>query len=167
MGWRLNCSTSRRTKHREVRRVFFAQMVMRFPGLRSLSGCLVVCLSVVLTGCTTSRTTQTTTPLVDLQNGASISLHVVQQSGNSEPVSGPLALWKTKDGYVKTLVTLVPAPGSPTPVVRLDTSAPRFSADGNRCWLLSSNAPIASFDYDAGVAILGPHGQPDWAKPDQ
>jgi hypothetical protein len=121
----------------------------------------------VFGGCTTSRTTQTTTPLVEVQNGGSVSIRVVQHSGSSEPVSGPLALWKTKDGAVKTLVTLVPAPGSPAPVLRLDTSAPRYSSDGNRCWLLSNNTPIASFDYDAGVAILGPHGQPDWAKPDQ
>jgi hypothetical protein len=64
-------------------------------------------------------------------------------------------------------VTLVPAPGSPSPVLRLDTSTPRYDSKESRCWLLSNNVPIASFDYDAGVAILGPYGQPEWAKPDQ
>jgi len=105
--------------------------------------------------------------LLALQNGGTISIRVIQPLENSEPVNGPLALWKSPDGDVKTLITLVPAPGSPAPVLRLDTSTPRFSSDGNRCWLLSNNVPIASFDYVSGVAILGGAGQPEWAKPDE
>jgi len=105
--------------------------------------------------------------VVGLPDGGQISIQVVQQSGNSEPVKGPLAVWTTPDHDSKTLITLVPAPGSPSPFLRLDTSAPRYSPDGNRCWLLSNNYPIASFDYVAGVAILGPNGQPEWAKADE
>jgi hypothetical protein len=122
--------------------------------------------AMIAAGCATSRTSQTTTPLVMLANGGQIGILVVQQAGNRDPVKGPLAVWKTPDGDQKTLITLVPAPGSPGPMLRLDTSAPRYSSDGNRCWLLSNNAPVASFDYVAGVAILGPVGQPEWAKPD-
>jgi hypothetical protein len=123
-------------------------------------------LMLLAAGCATSRTSQTTTPLVAVPNGDQISIRVVQQSGNSEPVLGPLAIWKTSDGGTKTLITLVPAPGSPADILRLDTSGPRFSSDNMRCWLLSNNTPIASFDYTAGVAILGPAGQPEWAKGD-
>ena len=118
-------------------------------------------------GCTTQRTTETTTPLVALENGGTISIKVIQPSGTSQPVSGPLAVWKMPDGSAKTLVTLVPAPGSPAPVLRLDTSTPRYDSKQSRCWLLSNNVPVASFDYDAGVAVLGPFGQPEWAKPDR
>ena len=118
-------------------------------------------------GCTTTKTTETTTPLVALENGGTISIKVIQPSGTSQPVNGPLAVWKMPDGSAKTLVTLVPAPGSPSPVLRLDTSTPRYDSKQSRCWLLSNNVPIASFDYDAGVAVLGAFGQPEWAKPDQ
>jgi hypothetical protein len=128
---------------------------------------LLLLASLLTTGCATSRTAQITTPLVGLPNGGQISIQVVQQSGNHDPVRGPLAIWKTPDSDTKTLITLIPAPGSPSPILRLDTSAPRYSPDGNRCWLLSNNSPIASFDYVAGVAILGGAGQPEWAKPDQ
>ena len=130
---------------------------------KTLTSILVLGLTV---GCTTIKTTETTTPLVALENGGTISIKVIQPSGSKEPVNGPLAVWKMPDGSAKTLVTLVPAPGSPAPVLRLDTSSPRYDDKKSRCWLLSNNVPIASFDYDAGVAILGAFGQPEWAKPD-
>src|SRR5436305_1044548 len=89
-----------------------------------------LCVVATLSGCATSRVTQTTTPLVSLQNGGTSSIRVVQNAGTSEPGTGPLALWKTPDGDTKTLVTLVPAPGSPAPLLRLDSSTPRYSSDG-------------------------------------
>lgn len=121
----------------------------------------------LVTGCVTTRTSQTTTPLVELPTGGQIAIEVVQHKGSNEPGRGPLAIWKTSDGERKTLITLVPAPGSPVDVLRIESSSPRFSTDGNRCWLLRNNEPIASFDYVSGVAVLGPAGQPEWAKPDE
>ena len=109
---------------------------------------------------------QTTTPIVELPSGGQIAIQVVQHKGSSEPDKGPLAVWKTSDGDQKILITLVPAPGSPGEVLRIESSTPRYSTDGNRCWLLRNNEPIASFDYVSGVAILGSAGQPEWAKPD-
>jgi len=55
-------------------------------------------------------------------------------------------------------------PGSPGGVVHVESSSPHFSSDGNRCWLVRDGQVVASFDYVSGVAILGPAGQPDWAK---
>ena len=126
--------------------------------LLRLAAILLVC------GCATSRTMQTTTPLVQTPDGGQISLHVVQQAGNNLPGSGPLAVWKTPDGAQKVLITLLPAPGSPGGVVHVESSSPHFSSDGNRCWLVRDGQVVASFDYVSGVAILGPAGQPDWAK---
>jgi hypothetical protein len=125
------------------------------------------CLAALAGGCTTSQSLQTRTPLVQTPNGGQISLLVIQQVGNDLPGTGPLAVWKTADGQQKVLTTLVPAPGSPGGgVVRIQSSSPHFSSDGNRCWLERDGKAVASFDYISGVAILGPAGQPDWAKPE-
>jgi len=127
----------------------------------SIPALLLVC------GCATSRTTQTTTPLVETPNGGQISLQVIQQAGNNLPGKGPLAIWKTPDGEQKVLITLVPAPGSPVGLLQVENSSPHFSSDGNRCWLARDGQVVASFDYISGLAILGPAGQPDWAKAQQ
>jgi hypothetical protein len=78
-----------------------------------------------------------------------------------------LAIWKTPDGQQKVLIKLVPATGSPVGVVHVESSSPHFSSDGNRCWLVRDGQVVGSFDYVSGVAILGPAGQPDWAKIEQ
>ena len=129
---------------------------------------MVYCLLASLfCGCATSRSVETRTPLVKLPSGGQISLLVVQQVDSSLPGTGPLAVWKTADGEQKVMTTLVPAPGSPLGgVVHIQSSSPHFSTDGNRVWLERDGKAVASFDYLSGVAILGPAGQPDWAKPE-
>jgi hypothetical protein len=124
-------------------------------------------LSLALVGCTTEHIAQTTTPIVALENGGRISLQVEQAFGTEYPGKGPLAIWKMPDGSEKTLITLIPAPGSPGGVVRVENAASHVSSDGNRCWLVRDGQVTASFDYISGVAILGSAGQPDWAKADQ
>jgi hypothetical protein len=122
----------------------------------------------VVCGCSTQRSVETRTPLVQLPGGAQISLLVIQQVDSNLPGTGPLAIWKTADGEQKVLTTLVPAPGSPLGgVVHIQSSSPHFSSDGNRCWLERDGKAVASFDYVSGVAILGPAGQPEWAKPEK
>jgi hypothetical protein len=118
-------------------------------------------------GCTTTHIAQTTTPLVALENGGKISLQYEQSLGNEYPGKGPLAIWKMPDGSEKTLITLIPAPGSPGGVVRVENAASHTSSDGNRVWLVRDGQVTASFDYVSGVAILGSAGQPEWAKADQ
>src|SRR5215469_6775656 len=132
--------------------------------MHTLSRAMVICLLMgVVFGCMTSRSVETRTPLVKTPSGGMISLWVVQQVDNNVPGTGPLAIWKTADGEQKVLTTLVPAPGSPLGgVVRIQSSSPHFSEDGNRCWLEKDGKAVASFDYLSGVAILGPAGQPDW-----
>ena len=120
------------------------------------------------TGCvSTTHVTQTTTPIVELPDNARISLQYEPAFGNKFTGRGPLAIWKTSDGSEKTLITLIPAPGSPSGVTRVENSESHFSSDGNRVWLVRDGRVTASFDYIAGVAILGSAGQPDWAKVDQ
>lgn len=123
---------------------------------------LLVC---AIGGCATSQTSQTTTPLVSLPDGGRISLLVLQEPPGQGPGKGPLAVWKSPDGAQKELTTLVPAPGSPVGLVSIDSSTPRFSSDNTRVWLVRDGKTVASFDYNSGVAILGPAGQPDWARP--
>jgi hypothetical protein len=123
-------------------------------------------LLLALIGCvTTTHVAQTTTPLVALENGGKISLQYEQPVDNTYPGKGPLAIWKMPDGSEKTLITLIPAPGSPGGVTRVENAASRVSSDGNRVWLVRDGRVTASFDYVSGVAILGPAGQPDWATP--
>jgi hypothetical protein len=125
-------------------------------------------LLLALTGCTsTTHVAQTTTPLVELPDGARISILVEAALGGPYPGRGPLAIWKTSDGSEKTMITLVPAPGSPGGVTRVENATSHSSSDGNRVWLTRDGNVTASFDYISGVAILGPAGQPDWAKADQ
>jgi hypothetical protein len=132
--------------------------------LRALAICLLM---EVVCGCASSQSVETRTPLVRLPSGGLISLLVVQQVDSSLPGTGPLAVWKTADGEQKVMTTLVPAPGSPLGgVVHIQSSSPHFSTDGNRVWLERDGKAVASFDYLSGVAILGPAGQPDWAKPE-
>jgi hypothetical protein len=119
-----------------------------------------------VSGCTTSRSSQINTPLVNLPNGGQIVIQTIQTTGNEMgPGKGPLAVWKQPDNQQKLLITLIPAPGSPTGVLRIDSSTPHYSSDGNRVWLVRDGQSVASFDYVSGVAILGPDGQPDWANP--
>lgn len=120
-----------------------------------------------LCGCATSRSSQVNTPLITLPNGGQLFIQVTHTTGNDlGPGKGPLAVWKEPDGQQKVLITLVPAPGSPVSVLKIDNSSPHYSPDGNRVWLVRDGQTVASFDYGSGVAILGPAGQPEWARPD-
>ena len=117
-------------------------------------------------GCSVSQTSQTTTPLVHVPDGSEIDLEVETHSGDSPgPGRGPLAIWKRPDGERKVLVTLIPAPGSPVTMLKIDNSNPMFSPDNRRAWLVRDDQTVASFDWTSGVAILGPAGQPEWARP--
>ena len=129
------------------------KLVISFLLLLPIAGCM-----------TTTQVAQTTTPIVALPDGGRISLQVDQPLGAQYPGRGPLAIWKSADGTEKTLITLVPAPGSPGGVTRVENAASHYSPDGNRVWLVRDGQVTASFDYVAGVAILGAAGQPEWAK---
>jgi len=120
-----------------------------------------------LAGCVQSVTSEVTTPIVKLPDGGEIDLEVVRQSNSQIPGKGPLAVWRTPDGERKVLITLVPAPGSPVEVLKIDSSRPVFGSDGMRVWLIRDNEVVASFDYNGGVAVLGPAGQPEWARLDK
>src|SRR5690348_11953914 len=102
-----------------------------------LSLILAITAGALAAGCTTSRTSQINTPLVNLPNGGQILIEMIQTTGNEMgPGKGPLAVWKQPDNQQRVLITLIPAPGSPADVLRIDSSTPHYSADGNRVWLV-------------------------------
>lgn len=112
-------------------------------------------------------------PVATLADGGKI--HVETEctqcalTGRTKCSKGPLVRWERPGRPDKTLNTLILASGSP------DVPQPgalagadvRASADGNRVWLLRDGQVQASFDYEVGVAILGRHGQPAWARVDK
>jgi len=113
-------------------------------------------------------------PLAALSDGGRIYSRTTQTMGlgarQKGSVTGPLVVWERPGQQRKVLVTLVPAPGSAGQCARLcdprATPTIHVSADGNRVWLVRDGNVQASFDYDAGVAILADRGHPVWAKPD-
>ena len=91
--------------------------------------------------------------------------------GNDEltRAHGPVVTWERPGKPPKKLATLVLAEGSaadePDPDLRADIRAAerRLSKDGQRVCLIHHGRVLASFDYDAGAAVLAPFGHPAWA----
>jgi hypothetical protein len=96
-----------------------------------------------------------------------------EYEGDPPCTRGPVVMWQGPAHQPKRLITLMPTTGSPTsPADRLPdeplTNTKRHDVgNGRRVWLESTGGrAIASFDYDAGIAVIGPYGQPTWARTD-
>jgi hypothetical protein len=134
---------------------------------------LIAVVLLATTGCAASRSHVRENVAV-LRDGGTIQLghEFVSQWGKSQ-YFGPTAYWNRPGEPPKELVTLAPTRKSddsedssgwapPPPGMRKAKAHVRLV--GNRVFLEWQGEVFASFDYPAGVAILGVHGQPEWAK---
>lgn len=129
----------------------------------------------VLAGCRTEMNTNVVTQSVGLPGGERITVKQENRErikGKKPPVIanvGPDAVWTRPGQPDKQLTILTPttrlAEQPPVNTDDFQTARVERTADGNRVWLVQRNQVIASFDYVQGIAILGPQGQPDWARP--
>jgi hypothetical protein len=95
-----------------------------------------------------------------------------EYEGDPPCTRGPVVVWTMPGQEPKRLVTIMPTTGSPTspadrlPNEPLNNTKRHDVGDGRRVWLESNGRAVASFDYAAGTAVLGPYGQPPWARTD-
>ena len=107
--------------------------------------------------------------LVQLPDGGEIYARW-EYEGDPPCTHGPVVVWQTPGQEPRPLITLMPTSGSPTapadrlPDEPLDSTTRHVVGNGRRIWLESGGRAVASFDYDAGIAVLGPYGQPAWAR---
>ncbi len=136
---------------------------------------LTVCAAAVLFGCNMGNQGKVVMTAAQLPDGGKITVEMLTRfapDGKTQEHIGPLAVWARPGQPNRTMVTLSPAPGSPTQddqSSRIDVpgEAPAVCAskDGNRVWLVRNGKVVASFDYQTNVAILGLYAQPEWADP--
>lgn len=95
-----------------------------------------------------------------------------EYEGDPPCTRGPVVVWQMVGQEPKRLITLMPTTGSPTspadrlPSEPLANTKRHDVGNGRRVWLESDGRAVASFDYAAGIAVIGPYGQPDWARTD-